>query len=411
MLPLAVVCLALTGVAVGLQLYWLCRFARRYPAEAAEATALPRAAVLLPVRGADPSLRDCLVGLLDQDYPAYDVYVVVDSPDDPAWDIVAQLRHDRPSDHLHVGLLHAPKATCSLKVSALLQAIGDLPPDCQVIALIDADVVPHPGWLRALVAPLADPRVGATCGVRWYDPGDARWGTLVRAHWNAAACTQMDAFAIPWGGSMALRSNVFRSQAFRETWAAALCDDTGACAVLRRFGLRLETVPAVTMMNGETIGLRSCFAFVRRQLLSARLYHPAWPIILAVGLTAGLTFLAAPGLLVAALLVGAWPAAACAGLAVAVHLGFGATVIALDGRVRRLVQGRPAAPAVSVKGLAALLLTQVVYLAGLVSAVLLRRVDWRGVTYEVAGPWDVRLLEYRPYRAPVQEPNRQASVV
>jgi hypothetical protein len=36
-------------------------------------TYLPRATALLSLRGADPSLVDCLGGLLNQDYPQYDV--------------------------------------------------------------------------------------------------------------------------------------------------------------------------------------------------------------------------------------------------------------------------------------------------------------------------------------------------
>src|SRR4051812_17447528 len=40
---------------------------------------LPRAAVLLSVRGADPSLGPCLEGLLDLDYPGYAVRITVDS--------------------------------------------------------------------------------------------------------------------------------------------------------------------------------------------------------------------------------------------------------------------------------------------------------------------------------------------
>src|SRR6478609_7234314 len=49
---------------------------------------LPRAAVLLSVRGADPSLPQCLAGLLDQDYPGYAVRITVDSEEDPAYDLV-----------------------------------------------------------------------------------------------------------------------------------------------------------------------------------------------------------------------------------------------------------------------------------------------------------------------------------
>ena len=33
-------------------------------------------------------------------------------------------------------------------------------------------------------------------------------------------------------------------------------------------------------------------------------------------------------------------------------------------------------------------------------AMFRRRVAWRGVTYQIDGPWDIRMLDYRPYEQP-----------
>ena len=44
--------------------------------------------------------------------------------------------------------------------------------------------------------------------------------------------------------------------------------------------------------------------------------------------------------------------------------------------------------------------TQVIYAGAMVSAMLLRHVDWRGVEYQIDGPWGIRLVEYRPYVPP-----------
>src|SRR5438445_469746 len=45
----------------------------------------PNVAVILCLRGVDPSLDGCLHGLLNQDYPRYQVRIVVDCIEDPAW--------------------------------------------------------------------------------------------------------------------------------------------------------------------------------------------------------------------------------------------------------------------------------------------------------------------------------------
>src|ERR1043165_3087246 len=50
----------------------------------------PRACVILCLRGTDPFLKDCLTGLLHQDYPAYRARIIIDSETDPAWDVVHQ---------------------------------------------------------------------------------------------------------------------------------------------------------------------------------------------------------------------------------------------------------------------------------------------------------------------------------
>ena len=51
----------------------------------------PKAVVILPLRGDDPTLRDCIEGLLSQDYPDYAIRVVIDHRDDPAWSVVEEV--------------------------------------------------------------------------------------------------------------------------------------------------------------------------------------------------------------------------------------------------------------------------------------------------------------------------------
>src|SRR5438105_2967893 len=70
--------------------YW--RHSRVTPAAPAPC---PRVAVILCLRGADPSLDACLNGLLHQDFPHYQVQIVVDNRTDSAW--------PRVHDHLARG--------------------------------------------------------------------------------------------------------------------------------------------------------------------------------------------------------------------------------------------------------------------------------------------------------------------
>src|SRR4051794_14574103 len=259
LVELTVISLTALAVTAAWQAVWAGRFASlfgRGEVDGPRPDELPRAAVILAVRGADPSLADCLDGLLRQDYPHYDVHVVIDSPTDPGRAVVERVAGHSP--RVHVSYLD-PRPTCSLKLSALVQAVGALDDSVGAVALIDADVVPHPGWLRDLVAALAAPGVGAATGFRWYRPARCNPGSLVRYLWGVAACTQMYAFDIPWGGSLAFRAELFRAANLSEQWARAFCEDTAFYRVLHDRGLRLRFLPSVTMVNRESIDLRSCF--------------------------------------------------------------------------------------------------------------------------------------------------------
>ena len=52
---------------------------------------LPKTGILLPLRGADAKLSDGLKRLIQQDYPDYEVQIVIDSVEDPAWPVVQQV--------------------------------------------------------------------------------------------------------------------------------------------------------------------------------------------------------------------------------------------------------------------------------------------------------------------------------
>ncbi|WP_231615995.1 glycosyltransferase [Novipirellula artificiosorum] len=253
----------------------------------------PLAAIVLCLRGADPFLRQCITRLLDQDYPDYELHVVVDSHQDPSQQI---LREFESNPRLSVSVLEHPAETCSLKCSSLVQAIGELDPSFEIIALCDADCVPHRTWLAELVVPLACSEVGATTGNRWYDPPDAAGASLLRYLWNVPASVNMILLKIAWGGSLAIRRRVLLETGLLEKWSYALCEDTMLYRVLRRHGYRQVFVPSVMMVNRESCTLGDLMKWIPRQLLTAKLYHPSWPATVGYGILSFIVPLLAAGL-------------------------------------------------------------------------------------------------------------------
>lgn len=276
-------------------LLWYRQMARR-PAAPFEAGLSPEpaahggaAAVVLCVRGPDPSLSECLAALDRLSWPDYEVFIGLDSPDDPAWPIVEEHR-SRASRACHIHILRNFPGTCSPKCALLAEIVEQLPARFSIVALVDADCIVAPDWLELLARPLADYRTGAVSGTRWFEPPDRMacpFGTTVRNIWNAAAIVQMHLYGIAWGGSLAFRRETLISCGFPDTWRTQLCEDTCVSPVLARNGLRLVRPPALVVINEESAPLAAVPEWIARQLLTVRLYNPRWPLVALHGLMVG----------------------------------------------------------------------------------------------------------------------------
>lgn len=373
---------------------------------------LPKVAVVLTLRGADPFLDRCLRGLMQQDYPRYDVRIVVDHREDPAWEMVQGLVAEFGTKHLKVSELSSRPNTCSLRMSSLIQAVASLDESYDVVTFVDADAVLYSGWLRDLVAPLANPEVGATCGVRWYMPEDNGMGTLVRHLWNAAGVAQMHAFGIGWGGSLAVRRQLMQQANILEKWSQIMFEDTFTVNEVHKLGGRLEYVPAATIINRETIDLRGCTKFISRQVLNARLYHRSWPKLAAFAIAETVAFNGALVLGAAALIAGQMTAAGIIGAALGAYsAGMGGLLLWSEAVARKVARDRGEAIApLSWKLIPAAVLTHFVYSIAAFMAVRVRHIEWRGIRYELRGPRKVHLTEYKPFRPHFQSAQAPVSL-
>jgi cellulose synthase/poly-beta-1,6-N-acetylglucosamine synthase-like glycosyltransferase len=362
-----------------------------------------KAAVVLCLRGSDPFLRDCLQALLRQNYPRYDVHIVIDHPEDPARAALEDILRDEPTGRVHIHPLTERRETCTLKCSSVVQAVSGLDESYAFFAQLDADTVPHPNWLRELATALAADGVGAATGNRWYVPAEVSWGALVRALWNAAAVVQMHSYRIAWGGALAVRMQAVRDCRLLERWSQAFCEDTMLFRQLRSQKLRVVFVPSLMMVNREACDLAGFVRWGARQLLCARLYHPAWSAVVVHGVCSFLGPLT--GLLVAILagLTGHGHALLWVAGGLAIYESLNVLLyLWMEFCVRRIVRARGERGdwltcGTALRLLLAIPLTQAVYPLVLLSAMGARNVAWRGVAYRIDGPWNVRLVEYRPY--------------
>jgi ceramide glucosyltransferase len=122
---------------------------------------LPPVSILKPLKGIDPEIYESFRSHCLQDYPEYEIIFGVSDPDDPAIESVQQLQVEFPSRRIH--LVYCPEILgTNVKVSNLAQMLAHARYDHLI--LNDSDIRVETSYLRGVVAPLVDSRVGmVTC--------------------------------------------------------------------------------------------------------------------------------------------------------------------------------------------------------------------------------------------------------
>lgn len=370
---------------------------QRWPAE--PESGWPVAEVVLCLRGADPTLPAVLMALARQRYPGeWRLQLVLDSRQDPAWPLaealVARLEAGAaPARWLQARI--APLASSprrgSRKCAALHQAFGALDPATELVALVDADAVVADDWLAALARACWRPGIGAVSGNRWYVPAAGRLTGRVRACWNAAALVLMTLLGIAWGGSLAVRRQVIDAGPWRALLRSSLCEDTALARPLRQLGWRYEFRPELLAVDRDAgPALAPLGRWIARQLLTARLHHPGWPLVALHGAGTSLLLLAALVLLALAAALGQAAASALLAAALLAYgLGCVLLLLAIEAvAARALVPlgqagDRRPAPRRAWDWCRGIPLSIAVHGLATWRAWRGRRVEWRGVVYRV----------------------------
>ncbi|HTM39661.1 MAG TPA: glycosyltransferase, partial [Terriglobales bacterium] len=132
------------------------------------------------------------------------------------------------------------------------------------------------GWLRALVAPLAETGVGAATGYRVYLPEPAGFWPALRSAWNAVIFGTFGPGKIEfvWGGAMALRKDLLLRLGVVSLWASTASDDYVLTEAVRSAGLQLRYAPGALVVSSDRIGAGDLLRWIQRQLVITRIYAP-----------------------------------------------------------------------------------------------------------------------------------------
>jgi len=135
--------------------------AARWPRSSPSAPApSPPVSILKPVRGRDPRFWEAIRSHAEQPYPEFEILFGVADAADPALVDIRRLEREYPALPIrtHVVSTTAPNAKAGVLAELARQARHP------VLLVNDSDIRVPPGYLAAVVGPLADPEVGlVTC--------------------------------------------------------------------------------------------------------------------------------------------------------------------------------------------------------------------------------------------------------
>ncbi len=269
----------------------------------------PRLAVIVPVTGDHPGMREAIASLLDQDYPDFLVVFATATADDPAVGLVASVAGDDPRARM---VTAGPAERCGQKNHNILAGIRAAA-TAEIFVFCDSSHLADRHFVTNLAAPIIRGDAPMTSGFHRIVPGDGATGTIGMAITCLALHLLQPIRAItqPWGGAMAISRAAFERFGLRELWGRNIVDDFSMGPHLHRFGVAAWPVAAAcldTPMAG--MSLSRWDGWLTRQLLYLKFcIPPGWLVsILAVFV------LSAPPVLALGLLA-AWLAGPACGLA------------------------------------------------------------------------------------------------
>ena len=188
----------------------------------------PPLSLLKPVHGAEPNLDAHLASFFEQDYPQYEILFCARTDNDAGLETARRVSARYPQIPAHFLSTGEPRYI-NAKVASLELMESAAAYDIFVIS--DSDVQVAPDYLRAVVFPFADERVGAvTCPYRGVVLDGGLWARLeavgmsVEMTSGVLAARAMEGMQFTLGPTMAFRRDTIRGMGgFRVT--ADYCAD------------------------------------------------------------------------------------------------------------------------------------------------------------------------------------------
>ncbi len=357
----------------------------------------PHAAVICPCKGKEPGLEENLAALANFDYPNYEIYFALASSLDPALKSIEQVK--AASQHpVHI-VITGPPEGCSEKVFNLRRTVESLPENVDVLVFTDSDTRLPRGWLKKIIAPLEDARIGATTAYRWIIPsgamGSGGFASALASAWNASVATLLGRAGenFCWGGGTAIRRQTFDDVQVLDAWRGASSDDFAMTQALEHFRKAIVFCPECLAPTLHPWTGKSLLEFTNRQMLITRVYSfKRWALGALAHWGYSFTLLYAFGVILIRIIGGdTWIELALVTLVIPL-------LAAMKGALRTvavdelLPQWRGPLKKWNWVWMVLAPFVSFLFAWNFIASLLTKRIRWRGIRYELVSPTTTRIL-------------------
>jgi ceramide glucosyltransferase len=255
---------------------WQRSTARRAPAPRTTGNDWPSVAVLKPLCGLEPDLDANLRSFCRQTYPRFEVIMGArDGADDAL--AVARRAAAEAGPHVRVAV-GGPSLGPNQKVNTLAHLGAQT--SAEIVVIADSDIRVDPGYLAAIVEPLADPTVGVVTCIYRGVPTETVWsrlGALAINEWflpSVLVSRSLGSEAYCSGSTIAMRREVLDAIGGFRALAPLLADDHELGARIRRLGLRTVVSHYEVQSTVDESSLSALCQHELRWMRTIRTVHP-----------------------------------------------------------------------------------------------------------------------------------------
>ncbi|AWB09986.1 ceramide glucosyltransferase [Thermodesulfobium acidiphilum] len=236
----------------------------------------PKVLLITPFKGLEQNTRANALSILNQDYNNIQIYFVVDSKKDEAYQILKDLEKDY-GNKLSV-IISGISKSCSQKVYNIVRAIQKCK-EYDILVVLDSDGSPSSDFISKLISPLRSERISITTGYPKYFPPNKTFFGFGRAILVSLGIVHaLNPFNRGiWGGAFAIKREDFEKIGGVKIWERSVCEDRDLTCAISKANLNVSFVPEAFLHSPEDATLSSFLEYWRRRYLILKLWDkPLW---------------------------------------------------------------------------------------------------------------------------------------